>query len=1431
MSNLLQQLLSNDDSQAIDIARLRRYLSPTLLEALDEQQEQLSANLHIEAFVHLASVRYAITTYISRIVLDKVLQQRLNSPWLSWQEGSLLFADLSGSTALADNLGSLGREGIERVTEFLNEIFTALIAIILQHGGDLLAFGGDALLVFFNDSKHAHTAVQAAQALQAAMHGKSYMAPGIGDFAMHLHMGIESGPVAFVSAGAPHALYYSTLGATVNRVALAEVHAQAGEIVIGPASYAQLNTSIQSSEVAPGYRRVEGLLSIEAHIPRPTELEPAHDLGMLLDDLERLSAYMPNVLFQRILSDPQRPRIEAELRPVTVMFMQIIGLEELIEQLSTEAAAALIQHLFVPGQEIIERYGGVVNKVDVADQGIKLVAMFGAPIAYEDHTERAARAALALHDYWSSYNDQPSTTEIAVTTKQRIGINLGTVFAGNVGSPERKEYTVMGDAVNVAARVMSAAPWYEIWCSEAVAQSIEAHMRCEPRTTIQLKGKATSNTLYQLLAERDLPLLLSSSETALVGRENELTWLQDQLRHACAGQGRVVRIIGEAGVGKSRLSSALLQSVQSLPVCVTPVTCFSYTASIPYWAWSEWLKVACGIQSEDDQHTRIQKLSVRLEELGPGMEEWLGLMGELIRLDVAESPRSRGLDPQSRQEQRFEIVERLVLRNASEQPLVIIFENLQWVDSVSLELWKRLSQRIQQQPVLMLGIHRSSSQIDDSDNANVLNLGELTASESHALITTLAGGYTLAEPVVHELISRSAGNPLFLVELLRVLMDRINQSTSTKAIPSLTSRTQSASLSLLDDLPASLNGLLLSRVDRLDEASRSVLRMASVIGQRIPFGVLRSIQPADQRMLLRQLTRLDQEEITYTERTDPERVHVFRHALVQEVTYQSMLYARRRELHGRIGEYLEQEHEGALDDYYGLLAHHYRLSDRSKKAIHYLMLAGNAARNSYANEEALQYYRWAIEIIDNPADAQTWECLDAIGEVYEVIGRYDQALAQHQAIIDAPNVHYDIARRAHRKSGSVLERQGNYTLALAELDRALNMAFALGSQLSPLSLPRTYADIAQVRQRLGDYDLAIEACHAGLNALRTHSRMRYEDLIEADLHSILGGIYGMRGEFEHAQHHFESSLHARIAAEDIRGRTVSHNNLGYLWQLQNDYQRALEQYAIVEELATTIHMPHLIIFAHTNAAFALISLGRYEEAETRCYTALELSSALQTQQTTAQIYNTLSIIYTHQGRYQEALEMSIEAQQLNHELSSVFEEANALLNMARTLIMLQRFSEAAQAAEHVYECAKSLQSQRLLAESILTLAEIHLGLGKLAEASQALDTVSLLAKELNNQQIAGITLRLRGILQVVQGQDFNTSFTNSILNLKTIKHSFELARSWAAYGIALFETGNKELAQTYLKQSLDTFTDIGAHGEQERIAHYLLKGELGNVTA
>jgi class 3 adenylate cyclase/tetratricopeptide (TPR) repeat protein len=1400
--------------------RLRRYLPEDQALALidDLHDDDASPARVVEAFVHLAAARYTIATYLPRRLVHQLLTDRLENPWLRWVAGSLLFADISGSTALAEQLGAYGREGIELVTDFLNDIFATMIQVVHDYGGDLVSFGGDALLIFFGDDRHPRTAARAALALQELLHGYVQTIAGIGSFPLHLHVGIESGNVAFMSAGHSHARYYGVLGSTVNGVAAAEDLAGPGEVVAGPGAWAALDDFATGEAIARGFTRISAMRSAaRPHEPLPEEpvvtAAPEAAIPQLLDDLDRISPYISPTLLRRILSDPERPQIEADLRPITVLFVQIVGLEALAETLPESAAAHVLQVYVDAIQSAVERFGGVVNKLDVAEQGIKLIAIFGAPAAYEDHAERAARAALEMREQLDSVNQQIasaiSTTRQRSATerpaaafvglRQRIGLNLGTAFAGNVGSATRKEYTVMGDAVNVAARVMGKAVWGEIWCSEAAAHAIAAWMICEERGHMALKGKTMPLLLFRLCSERDTPTrALVTDEGPLIGRTEELSWLREQLHTALGGYGRAVRIAGDAGVGKTRLTAELVQEATAHGARMIAAACFSYTASIPYAAWAEWLKALCGILSGDDDAQRTRKLAARLADLGPAMEEWLPVLGDLVRLDIEDNRLTRGLDPQMRQTRRFELLEQLLLRAAESGPVLVLFEDLHWADPISLDLWRRVATAIEGRPVLLLGVHRSGAALNiEGDSARVLELRELSAEESGDLVAALVGDLALPQATFRLLVERAAGNPLFLAELLHAVMDQ-NRS--------------------IDELPDSLNGLLLSRIDRLDENSRGVLRIASVIGQRIPFGVLQSIQSADQQALLRQLTKLDAQEMTILERVEPERVHSFRHALIQEVAYQSMLYARRRELHGRIGAYLERRYADDLDDYYGLLAHHYRLSDRRDKAIDYLLKAGHAARDVYANEEATQYYCWALDALaEQESDPHSWEARDGLGDVYATIGRYDEALAQFSAILDAPETTPDVARRAYRKRASVLEKRGQYDAALEDLDRAMAIANSGERDISPLAIPLICADIGLVYRRRGEYDLAIEACEEGLRALRPDPRARDDELIEARLHSELGGIYGMRGDYPRANHHFERSLYAREAIDDLPGMIISHNNLGYLWQLQSEYERALEHYQVAEDLARKINLRYMLVFATNNAASALISLGIYAEAEERCVEALALSREMNDQQNIAQIHNTLGFVLYLKGAYQPALAAYAEALQLNQMLGSAYQEANTLMNMALTLNAQGRLAEATSAAEQALARAEVLHAPQLKIEALNGLAEAALLRGDLAAAAIYAQEATSLSREIGSKHDRGISRRLLGQTAAARGEPFAAEFQASIALFETIKDRFELARTWMAYGAALAETGNKIAARAYLKQAQDTFVAIGANGELQRL--------------
>lgn len=1397
--------------------RLARYLPVDMSDRL----RHTSGTVDIPAVLHrLTAVRAAIATYLPRRIVQWALKQRQAPPWLERVEGSLLFADLSGSTALAERLSVLGREGTELVTDFLNSIFARMIDIIHAYGGDLISFGGDALLVLFDDADHPRTAACAALELQQALNGYVRSVAGVGDFPMYLHVGVESGQVALISAGHADTWHYAALGAVVNGVARAEALAGPGEIVLGRRTREML-PDITGELITGGFFRLHAV----AHLVTPSVPEPIHreevataeTLADLLDDLDRISPYIPPALLSRIIAAPDQPQVEADLRPVTALFAQVVGLEALAEVLPSVQSARIFERYMIAMQSAIAHYGGVINKLDVAEEGVKLLAIFGAPTAYEDHSERGARAALAMQSALSRVNAeieaqlsstddshaQSSSSSIALL-RQRIGLNPGVVFAGNVGGANRKEYTVMGDAVNIAARVMSAAPWGDIWCSRALAETT-ARIICEPQGAITLKGKAEPLEICRIAGEREsgeATLLFQGGLTPLVDREREMAWLGDRLDAALAGSGRAVRLVGEAGVGKSRLLAALVEIARDRGMRVVSAACLSYTSSIPYAAWGELLKSLCGMVAGESAEVRAGKIAAHLSALGPGMDEWLPLLGDLVRLDIPDNRLTRGLDPQLRQELRFDLLERLLLHAATQSPLLVVFEDLHWADPVSLELWRRVVQAIRNHPILLLGTHRPAATLLDDDQAAVLEVRELPADDSDRLVTILAGDVELPEALRRQIAARAAGNPLFLAELLRAVLAQSNQ----------------AFLHTIDNLPDSLNGLLLARIDRLDEHARNVLRVASVIGQRIPFGVLQAIQSIDRIALLRQLTHLDEQEITMLERLEPERVHMFRHALLQEVAYQSMLYARRRELHGRIGEYLEQRYADDLDDYYGLLAHHYRLSNRRDKAIHYLLKAGHAARAVFANEEALQYYAWALEALaGDERDPRSWETRLAIADVEATLGRYDRALDHIARVLGAPGISPDVAQQAYHRRGAVLEKQGMYAAALEALEQAMNIVRAHPGEVLPLAAARICADIALVRRRRGEYDLALAACEEGLAMLRSDPQSAEDEQIEARLHAESGSVLTLRGEYARAREFFERSLRAREAIDDLPGMIASHNNIGYLWQLQNDHQRALEHYRVAEALARKIGLRYAITYALGNIAYSLTVLGQYAEAEAHCREALDLSRRLNAQLETAQLLNTLGIIHYRRGDYAQAQQAYEEALRLHHGLGSTDQEANALVHLAQTYSAQGDYARAAELARQALATAEALQAPSLQTEALNTLVEALIELGNLDDAAAYAEQAVELSRSLGADDLMAIALRLRGAATAAQGRSWHEDFVASAALCEAVQDRFELARTWSAYGAALLKTGNLDEGIAYLKRAYDTFTVLSANGEASRM--------------
>ncbi|RRR66899.1 MAG: tetratricopeptide repeat protein [Candidatus Viridilinea halotolerans] len=1414
------------------------------------------------ALAQLAGARYTISTYLPRRLVARELRSTTQGPWLEWVEGALLFADVSGSTALAERLTALGREGAEVVTATLDRYFGTMIELIEHAQGDLLNFGGDALLVLFAGEHGACAATHTALRLLDQLADFTAEVPGIGTFPLTMHIGVAAGAVALVSAGPPQALRYSAMGATVRNVARAEGRAGKGELVLDLHAWTALADRADGVPLADGFVRVHALQPANLPPPPPAPPDPPapqfslEGMDLLCDQLDRLSPYLPSDLLSRILADPNRSRVEADLRPVTVIFAQVAGLSSLVESLPPDLAAAVVDALLRPMHAAVAQMGGFINKLDLAEEGDKIMAVFGAPVAHEDHAERAGRAALRmLHAGQTQVRTalaaligpaHPALNELSM----RIGLNTGNVFAGNVGTASRKEYTVMGDAVNVAARVMGAAAWDEIRCASATAALAGHALEFNDQQMVTLRGKSEPLALLRIVGQREAALAPDEQPLVpLIGRSAELAWLRGHLEGTHAGHGRAVRIQGEAGIGKTRLVNELLNEAPHFRLLM--VRCLAFELSTPYAPWGGILRALCAIVGGDDQPTRHQKLSAVLVAAGISADDWLPLLAELVRLEAADSIVVRALDPGQRQERRFALLRDLLRYAAQQQPLLLLFDNLHWADQVSLDLWQYLTAQIAQQRILMLGLHRGEicwGSGPQGDHADRLELGPLSDEAAALLIAQLAGSHPLDATLYQRLVERAAGNPLFIEELLHAVGSHADS---------------------LDELPDSLNGLLLARIDRLDEPSRALLRVAAVVGQRFPVSIIHSIHATnyqgDFNVLLRRLLDLDAAELTATERERPERIHHFRHALLHEVAYQSLLYARRRELHRRIAEHLETIHAKELQHLRAqyasgglvqigrngsllsraartnsgaifLLAHHYRLSDQPERAVPYLLLAGHTARDDYANDQAMQHYRWAIEALGNHTDdPYAWEAHEALGDVLCILGHYEEAINEYAALIDpallaagaTPAMPPAVAAEVLRSWGDALEKQGRYREALERLRSAEAFCRNNLDTVSPLLLAAIYADMGQVLRRLGELDQALEICRYGLTRIRNDAGSCEDERIEADLQQLMGTLYAMRGTYDEARFHFGNALAAQESIDDLYGCARSHNNLGYLAQLQSDYARAVGHYSQAEQLARKISAKYILSSVLLNVGYGYYRLDRYAEAESACRDAMALCAAMGDQAGVAQADDTLGLIAYSRGDYDAAISAYRRALVIYRAQQSTYQEGNTLALLAVAHCARNEAPLAHELAQQALELARQSQLPQLEVEALNARAEAGLVASRdparAAERDEILATAALhatnaatIAMSLGSKLDQGIALRLCGDIAAQRGQPFAEHFHAALALLKATNSNFEYARTLARLGSALAAC-NDPAAAAYLEQARTTFQAIGAQGELSRM--------------
>jgi class 3 adenylate cyclase/tetratricopeptide (TPR) repeat protein len=670
-------------------------------------------------------------------------------------------------------------------------------------------------------------------------------------------------------------------------------------------------------------------------------------------DYSQPRSYTPKHLSDKILA--ARTIMEGERKQVTVLFADVKDFTSMSEKLDPEDVQALISECLVFFTEEIHRYEGTIAQF----LGDGVLALFGAPIAHEDAPQRALYAALAIRERLRDYSEKLKVQ--GIDFNMRIGLNTGLVVVGKIGDDLTMEYTAMGDTVNLASRMESTAQPGTIQVSENTYRLTEGYFDFKPLGEIEVKGKKEPVKSYQLLgagrAKTRIGVALARGLTPFVGRQKELGQLMDCYEQAKKGQGQVVGIVGEPGVGKSRL---LLQFRNVLPqgeYSYLEGECLHYGEAMAYLPMVNALRDYFHIEEGKAEALNRRKLKQRISQLDKRLTAVLPPLQELLSLKV-EDEQYLKLEPQMKRARIFEAIRTLLIRESENKPLVLVLEDLHWIDKTSEELLDHLIARLPGAHIMLLLLYRPeyTNPWTSKTYYSQIRVDELSEETSAEMVQAILKGGKAAPDLAHLILDRAVGNPLFMEEFTHTLLERgyIERKDGHYVLTVKPSDIQ---------VPDTVQGIIAARMDRLEKDLKETMQIASVIGREFQLSLLQTVTNLRDKLEVC-LSELQSLEFIHEKMEFPELEYIFKHALTQEVAYMSLLLKKRKQLHKSIAEAIEQLYPDRLEKFYELLANHYSKSDNLVKAYQYLKLSGDKACRSYSLWEALRSYKEALNVLN-----------------------------------------------------------------------------------------------------------------------------------------------------------------------------------------------------------------------------------------------------------------------------------------------------------------------------------------------------------------------------------------------------------------------------------------------------------------------------------
>jgi class 3 adenylate cyclase/tetratricopeptide (TPR) repeat protein len=1035
-------------------------------------------------------------------------------------------------------------------------------------------------------------------------------------------------------------------------------------------------------------------------------------------------AYTPAHLAEKILT--ARPALAGERKQVTVLFADLKDSTELIRGLDPEAAQQLLDPALHHMMDAVHRFEGTVNQV----LGDGIMALFGAPIAHEDHALRACYAALAMQTTMRVYTEEVRRTR-GLELRMRVGLNSGEVVVRAIGNDLHMDYSAVGETTHLAARMEQLATPGSTRLTAATLHLVEGLVQVSTLGPVPVKGLVEPVEVFELVGASSLRRRLQAAATRgltpFVGRQQELEAIHQALARAQTGHGQVVALVGEAGVGKSRLVHEVIHSHRTQGWRVLESASVSYGKATPYFPVIDLLKRYCHVDDGDDARTVRAKVTGQVLTLDETLQDTLPALLALLDAVPEDSP-FLYLDPPERRQRTLDGLKRVLLRESQVQSLLLVFEDLHWIDSETQALLDSLVESLPTARLLLLVNYRPEYQHGWGSKTyyTQLRLDPLPPASAEAFLAALLGDDLSLAPLTPLLSARTAGNPFFLEESVRTLVET-GVMAGTPGAYRLVQPLQGM------PVPATVQAVLAARIDRLPPEDKRLLQTAAVIGTDVPFALLRAITDVPEAALQRGLAHLQTSEFLYETRLFPEPEYTFKHALTHEVAYGSLLLERRRALHAHLVEALEalaaeraaEGASGRSPDQVERLAHHALRGEVWDKAVTYCQQASTRAHDRAAFREAVASFDQALQALAHlPEDSDTRVlaielrlavdlALNALGEYGRRLALLGEAEVLARALDDRARLGLVLANMAN-----VLRQTGDHDGAIATGQQACDLAAALGESALQVQASHT---LGQAYYIIGNFGRAAELLRRNVEAVDRESgtpSAGFRIRSQAWLARTLGAL----GAFAEGRRHGEEAL--RLATLEGRGITpiVAHGCLGELYLAQGDLEHAIrvldQGLALCRASGDRNFLP--MIAAGLGSAAAL--QGRLAEGRALVEEANGESVRTGGLQGRANLVAWLSELCRLAGRGEEAWQHARQALDLARQLKERGNEAHALhqLGVVHTHADPPDVVQAEAHYQQALALAEELGMRPLQAHCHLGLGTLYVTTGQRQQARAAL---------------------------------------------------------------------------------------------------------------